>query len=263
MKDIRIAEIRSFLLDLDGTLYLGKNWIPGAREFLARVTETGRQYCFLSNNSSRTTEEYVEKFRAMGMEIDPASQLIVSFHAMIDYLKLHFAGQSVYLLGREALKREFEADGIRIEEEHPDLVVTAFDTELTYAKLTKVCDLVRSGLPYLATHPDFNCPTADGFIPDLGSFAALIEASAGRKPDLVIGKPNRYIIDYARKVTGASAEETAVVGDRIYTDIASGYNAGAASILVLSGEANMEDVRNSVIKPDRIVHSVADLITEL
>ena len=150
-------------------------------------------------------------------------------------------------------------EGIVLEEENPDVVVTAFDTSLTYQKMCKVCDFVRAGLPYLATHPDYNCPTEDGFIPDAGAIHAFIHASAFRYPDRVIGKPNGDIIDYLTTRVNVERERIAMVGDRLYTDIAAGRNNGLKSVLVLSGEATMEDVHKSDVLPHLIFQSVREL----
>lgn len=137
---------------MDGTIYLDETWIDGAREFLAKVEETGRKYCFMTNNSSKNAAVYVEKLHRMGLDIDPQKQLITSGHATIDYLKKHYPGQKIYLFGNRVLMDEFEEGGILLEEEHPDLVVTAFDTSFDYPKLCKLCDFVRSGMPFIGTH---------------------------------------------------------------------------------------------------------------
>ena len=149
--------------------------------------------------------------------------------------------------------------GILLEEEHPDVVVTAFDTSLDYKKMCRVCDHVRAGLPYIATHPDYNCPTETGFIPDAGAIHAFIHASAFRYPDRIIGKPNGEIIEYLATRVHTPREQIAMVGDRLYTDIAAGKNNGLKSILVLSGEAAMEDVKQSEVIPDLIFTSVKEL----
>ena len=153
--------------------------------------------------------------------------------------------------------------GIVLEDETPDIVVTAFDTSLDYQKMCKVCDHVRAGLPYLATHPDYNCPTETGFIPDAGAIHAFIHASAFRYPDRIIGKPNADIIDYLTNRVNTNREEIAMVGDRLYTDIAAGRNNGLKSILVLSGEAAMEDVQKSDVIPHMVFDSVKEMLALL
>ena len=145
----------------------------------------------------------------------------------------------------------------------PKAVVLGFDTTLTYEKLTALCNAVRAGLPYIATHPDFNCPVNGGFIPDIGGVIALVEACTGRRPDVVIGKPNRGIVDEALARTGFALHEMAMVGDRLYTDVATGVNHGMTGILVLSGEAKRSDVDTSDVKPDLIFGRLSDIIPYL
>lgn len=188
-----LDEVRCFALDMDGTIYLGEKWIDGAQAFLERIGASGRSYVFLTNNSSKNAEAYVEKLHRMGWDIGP-EKIITSGQAAIFYLKRHFAGKRVFLLGNPLLQAEFVQAGIELEERMPDVVVVAFDTSLDYQKMCKVCDFVRAGLPYLATHPDYNCPTETGFIPDAGAIQAFIHASAFRYPDRIIGKPNRELL---------------------------------------------------------------------
>lgn len=142
--------------------------------------------------------------------------------------------------------------GVEIDDEQPDYVLIGYDTTLDYQKMTRVCDLVRAGLPYIATHPDFNCPTETGYAPDIGAIIAFIEASAGRRPDLILGKPYSGIVQEALTLTGLAKNELAMVGDRLYTDIATGKNFGMLSILVLTGEATRADLPQSEVQPDLI-----------
>lgn len=254
-----LSRIECFALDMDGTIYLGEKWIDGAREFLDRIEASGRRYVFLTNNSSKNAAVYVEKLGKMGLAIGE-EKIITSGQATVFYLKRHFPGAKVYLLGNPLLREEFRQAGIVLEEEHPEVVVTAFDTTLDYAKLCRVCDHVRAGLPYLATHPDYNCPTETGFIPDVGAIHAFIQASTGRCPDRVIGKPNEDIIEYLTSRVSVGRECIAMVGDRLYTDIAAGRNHGLKSVLVLSGEASLEDVEASETVPHLIFTSVREMI---
>ncbi|MCM1267157.1 MAG: HAD-IIA family hydrolase [Bacteroidales bacterium] len=254
-----LSQVRCFALDMDGTVYLGERWIDGAKEFLARIEASGRSYVFVTNNSSKNAAVYVEKLERMGLSVG-AEKIVTSGQAAIHYLKRHFPGKKVFLLGNELLQAEFLQAGIVLEDASPDVVVTAFDTSLTYAKLCKVCDHVRAGLPYLATHPDYNCPTEDGFIPDAGAIHAFIHASAFRYPDRVIGKPNEDIIAYLTERVNTEREHIAMVGDRLYTDIAAGRNHGLKSVLVLSGEASLEDVKESEVVPHLIFSSVREMI---
>ena len=253
-----LKDIECFALDMDGTIYLGEQWIDGAAEFLERIENAGKKYVFLTNNSSKNPQVYVEKLRRMGWEAG-VDKIVTSGQAAIHYLKKHYAGKKVFLLGNPMLREEFMQEGNLLEDEHPEVVVTAFDTTLDYGKMCKVCDFVRAGLPYLSTHPDYNCPTETGFIPDAGAIHAFIHASAGRYPDRIIGKPNGDIVDYLLERTGTEREKTMMVGDRLYTDVAAGVKNGLKSALVLSGEAALEDVAHSEIQPDLIFESVKEM----
>ena len=254
-----LKNIECFALDMDGTIYLGEQWIDGAREFLSAVEAAGKKYVFLTNNSSKNPQVYVKKLARMGLEVTE-EKIVTSGQATIAYLKRHFPGKRVFLLGNELLTEEFVQEGIVLDNEFPEVVVVGFDTTLTYEKMCRVCDFVRDGLPYLSTHPDYNCPTETGFIPDAGAIHAFIKASAGREPAHIIGKPNRDIMDYLAAREGVDQAHTAMVGDRLYTDVAAGVNNGYTGILVLSGEATMEDVKTSDVEPDLIFDSVKDMI---
>lgn len=254
-----IKNIECFALDMDGTIYLGEQWIDGARDFLGAVEKSGRNYLFLTNNSSKNSQAYVEKLGRMGLDLD-GSRIVTSGQATIAYLKKNFPGKRVFLLGNELLAEEFETEGIMLDEQAPEVVVVGFDTSLTYTKMCRVCDLVREGLPYISTHPDYNCPTETGFIPDAGAIHAFIHASSFRYPDYIVGKPNGEIMDYLARRAGVEKKYIAMVGDRLYTDVAAGVNNGCIGILVLSGEAGMKDVNKSKIIPDLIFESVKEMI---
>lgn len=254
-----LDRITCFALDMDGTVYLGEKWIDGAKEFLKAIEASGRQYFFLTNNSSKGPQNYVEKLKRMGLLVEK-NRIVTSGQATISYLKKNYSGKKVFLLGNELLTAEFEEEGILLDNTAPEVVVTGFDTSLDYQKLCRVCDFVRAGLPYIATHPDYNCPTETGFIPDAGAIHAFIHASAFRYPDHVVGKPGGDIMEYLAERAGTSKEETAMVGDRLYTDVAAGVNNGYTGILVLSGEATQEDVKQSEVVPDLIFSSVKEMI---
>lgn len=261
-RDNLLAQVTCFALDMDGTIYLGERWIDGAREFLERIEASGRSYVFVTNNSSKNAAVYVEKLARMGLSTGE-EKIVTSGQATVWYLQRQFPGKKVFLLGNELLREEFLQAGIRLEEDDPEVVVTAFDTSLTYQKMCRVCDFVRAGLPYLATHPDYNCPTEDGFIPDAGAIHAFIHASAFRYPDRVIGKPNEDIITYLTTRVNAARGQIAMVGDRLYTDIAAGRKHGLKSVLVLSGEASMEEAAHSEVRPHLIFSSVKEMISFL
>ena len=255
----RLRGIKAFALDMDGTIYLGERLFPFTRAFLARVSETGRQSFFLTNNSSKSTSAYVQKLARMGIAAEPG-RIVTSAHATISLLMRRYPGKRVTVLGTEALMGEFAQAGVLLDDESPEAAVLAFDTELTYPKLCKFCDGVRAGLPYIATHPDLNCPTEAGFIPDAGSFMELIRASTGRMPELIAGKPHRPIVDELLVRTGLEAHEIAMVGDRLYTDIKTGLDHKLLSILVLTGETDEKMLKKSEIRPDLVFGSLEDMI---
>lgn len=256
-----LKPIRCYMLDMDGTFYLGDHLLPGALNFMDYLARKKLDYLFLTNNSSRNRENYAEKIRRLGFNVDE-TRIFTSGEATTIYLKKHTKFQRIYLLGTEALENEFTLAGFELVKEKPEAVVLGFDTTLTYEKIWKACDFIRDGLPYIATHPDFNCPTDSGFMPDIGSFIALIEASTGRKPDSIIGKPYHHIVNAVVEKTGYQLNEIAMVGDRLYTDIALG-KAGIATILVLSGETKSEDLEKSEFQPDIAVKDLKDLLAQL
>lgn len=263
-KDMREAlqKVRCFLLDLDGTFYLGNKLLPGSLAFLDKLRETGRSALFVTNNSSKSAGAYEQKLRGMGVR-EPFLQVLTSGQAAGRYALAHFPGQRAYVLGNEMLRRELADMGLTLEEERPDYVIVGYDTTLDYPKLTKLCDFVRAGLPYLATHPDLNCPTETGFAPDIGAIIAFVKASTQREPDVILGKPYGGIVREALERTGLQPEQLAVAGDRLYTDIATGVNFGIPSILVLTGETRAEDCQHSAVQPDFVVERLASLIEYL
>lgn len=247
------------MLDMDGTFYLGNQIIPGSLEFIEAVVASGRDYLFLTNNSSHNAEHYVRKLAGMGLQVEK-SKVLTSGEATAAYLRRRFPGKKAFVLGNEFLFADLRDAGVEIDQEKPDYVVVGFDTTLDYAKMTAVCDFVRAGLPYIATHPDYNCPTETGFIPDVGAIMAFIEASTGRKADEIIGKPYRGIVDAALERTGLEAKDLAMVGDRLYTDIETGNRHGMTSILVMSGETTQEMLEQSETKPHLCFGRLADMI---
>jgi len=252
-----LKDIKLFVLDLDGTFYLGDRILPDSMRFIARVRETGRGFLFFTNNSSKTAARYVEKLGGMGLSIG-RGDIVTSGDVCIDYLKKNHAGASVFLMGTGALCDDFASAGIRLTDGVPDVVVVAFDTELTYGKLERACTYIRNGAVFLATHEDVNCPTEDGFIPDCGSFCAAVSLSAGQAPKY-LGKPHAETVEKVLAVTGLRKEDIAFVGDRLYTDVAAGVLNGTTGLLVLSGETKAEDVGASSIKPDAIFEGLGEI----
>ena len=250
-----LARIRCFLLDMDGTFNLGERLIDGSLRFIDTLRAQGKDFVFLTNNSSKNRDLYAAKITRLGLPI-PVDKVFTAGEATALYLKRHDAGKPIYLVGTPALEDEFRSHGFTLTEDGAGLVVLGFDTTLTYAKLWKLCDYVRAGLPYVATHPDFNCPTETGFMPDIGAMIAFVKAATGREPDVVVGKPNRLIVDALADKLGLRLEDIAMVGDRLYTDIALGPAAGIVTCLVLSGETHPEDLAGSPFQP---TYTFADL----
>ncbi len=259
MKLEEIRRIRSFILDMDGTIYLGDQLFDFTREFLHTVVETGRTYYYFTNNSSRGLATYMDRLMRMGIPIRP-DQMMISTQVCIRYLKKHHPGKTIYLVGTPSLCQQFEESGMILVDRDPDMVILGFDTTLTYEKISKACHYVRNGCLYYGINPDWNCPMEGGnFIPDCGSMAKLVEASTGRWPRF-FGKPTREALNYMIETAGVRPDQLAVVGDRLYTDIAVADGSEVTSILVLTGESTREDAEKAPAKPDLIVDSLADLI---
>lgn len=254
-----LRDVRCFLLDMDGTFYLGEVLLPGSLEFIEKVISSGRDYLFLTNNSSRSAQHYVKKLARMGLQVGP-EKVLTSGQATALAVNKRYPGRKAFVLGNEFLMDELRGMGVEIDQQRPDYVLVGYDTTLDYAKMTAVCDFVRAGLPYVATHPDFNCPTETGFAPDIGAIMAFIEASTGRKADLIVGKPHAGIVEAALQRTGLQAGELAMVGDRLYTDVETGLRHGMMSILVMSGETTPEMLERSGVRPDAVFGRLSDMI---
>ncbi len=254
-----LKDVKCFLLDMDGTFYLGNNIIDGSLDFIQKVRETGRDFLFLTNNSSHNAAFYVERLRKMGLTV-PREKILTSGEATAYKLTELYPGKRCFVLGNDYLITELTENGVVVDQENPEMVVIGYDTTLDYKKMTRVCDLVRAGLPYVATHPDYNCPTETGFAPDIGAIIAFIEASAFRRPDLIVGKPNPGIVEAALGRTGLQTGELAMVGDRLYTDIETGLRSGMLSILVMSGETTEDMLEKSDTTPNLKFQKLSDMI---
>ena len=261
-----IAAKRLFLLDMDGTLYLGERLFDGTLDFLRQVKRLGARAIFVTNNSSKSVEDYVKKLTRLGI---PATRedFMTSSQATARYLLLHHRAEKIYVLGTHSLCDELRANGLTVTtrlEEGIGCLVMGYDTELTYAKLEDACRLLQGDIPYIATNPDWVCPTEYGYAPDCGSVSQMLKNATGKWPKF-IGKPEPEMVWLAMEKTGAAKEETIVIGDRIYTDIASGLNAGVSTALVLSGETTREVLAQSTEKPEfvcRDIREIADLLRQ-
>lgn len=243
-----------FVLDMDGTFYLGDKLIKGSLDFLKKLNETGSKFLFFTNNSSRNGAFYKKKLAGMGCYVEE-DRIVTSGDVTIRYLNENYPSAGVYLAGTELLKESFINGGIRLVDDKPDIVVMGFDTTLTYEKMSHICTFIRNGARFLATHMDLNCPTEEGFIPDCGAMCAMVEASTGVQPKY-LGKPFIETVDMIKLITGCNNDELVFVGDRLYTDIATAVNNGITGVLVLSGETSPEDVERSTVKPDYIFDSL-------
>jgi len=249
-----LRKIKCFVMDLDGTVYLGKRILDGAIDFLHTLEKNKVKIKFFTNNSSKNTKVYVDRIRNMGYHVEE-DMMLISNHVIINYLKKHAADQTVFVLGNEYLQNDFKEAGILLVDENPDIVVVGFDTSLAYDNLTKACTFIRNGARFLAVNPDFNCPIEGGYIPDCGAICALITASTGVNPEY-FGKPTAHTLQYILENTGCKEEEIAIVGDRLYTDIALGKGNNVTTILVLSGESQLVDIPGSEVKPTLVFPSL-------
>lgn len=258
MADKKVFEkTKYFIIDMDGTFYLGNRLIEGADGFIRSLQASGRDFRFFTNNSSNNVKVCCDKLEKMGFPVSE-DKIIISSHVTIDYLQKNHAGERVYLLGNERLTADFEAAGINLVNENPDVVVLGFDTTLTYEKISKAANYLAAGVTYIASHPDLNCPMADGFMPDTGSMIEMFAASTGKRPK-VMGKPMEETVNYVTDLLGCTREEIAFVGDRLATDIAIGYNHGIPSALVLSGVTSIEEYNSSDIRASVVVDDLAAL----
>jgi len=232
-----------YIFDQDGTIYLGGIVFPCAVKFINHLRESGKRVMFFTNNASHNPKYYLDKLTRLGFAPD-RSEILTAGDVTAQFLLRHRAGKTVYLVGTPELEEQFRGAGVNLvgdDAEKADIVVTSFDTTLTYKKLEIACDHIRHGAEYLCTHPDYNCPTETGFIPDSGAIAALVTASTGVEPTY-LGKPYATTVDMIGEVTGIAREDMCIFGDRLYTDIALGKRHGVTSVLVLSGETKQDDV---------------------
>ncbi len=258
MRHPLFAKTKYFIFDMDGTFYLGENMIPGADAFVRSLEAKGLDYRFFTNNSSNNEAVCMARLAGMGFPVKQG-RVVLSSDVAADYLNTHCPGKRVYLLGNERLEDTLRQAGVLLAQDEPDLVLLGFDTTLTYEKITKAANWIAAGLPYYATHPDRNCPTTGGFLPDTGSMIALFEASTGRLP-IVLGKPERTTVDYLTRRLRCTPGELVFVGDRLETDIAIGAANGVPSVLVLTGVTKREDYEaQTKIRADLVVETLTDL----
>lgn len=259
-----VKRLKLYLFDMDGTLYLGDQLYGFTPRLLEKIRASGGKYLFMTNNSSKSVRAYIEKLKGMGI-CATEEDFITSSQATAYYLQKHHPGARLYVCGTESLKRELESQGFPVTEdmEKVQCIVMGFDTELTFQKLWDVSYLLSTReLPYIATNPDYVCPTEFGSVPDCGSVCDMIFNATGKRP-VVIGKPQALMPKLAMERMGCNPEQTVVIGDRIYTDIKSGIAAGTVTMLVMSGETTPEILKASSEKPDFVLEDAGALLEVL
>ncbi|MEG2522538.1 MAG: HAD-IIA family hydrolase [Lachnospiraceae bacterium] len=252
---------KNFLFDIDGTLAVDSTLYQGTKEFLTYIERTGGHVFYITNNSTKSRRDYVDKFKQWGI-VTYEEQFVTASYATCLHLLQNYPDQSIYVLGTPSLVEEMRRCGIHVVDEVTDAVacvVIGFDTTLRYEKLEIACELLfRKHVDYIGTNPDYCCPTGYGFMPDCGSICQLINCTVGRTPTF-IGKPNKEIVRLCMEQVGGTNEDTIVVGDRLYTDIACGINAGVETAVVYTGEATKEDVKTTEYPPTYQYDTIEDL----
>lgn len=253
-----------FLLDMDGTIYLDDRLFDGTLEFLNYVKSIDGKYVFLTNNSSKSVDKYIEKLEGFGIQAKE-EDFLTSANATILYLQKEYVGKKIYVFGTVSFKQQLKNEGIDVVDilqDGIDCLVMGFDTELTFQKLEDACILLGRGVDYIATNPDWVCPTWYGYVPDCGSVSEMLYRATKRRP-IFIGKPEPTMALLAIEKSGFNSAETLLIGDRIYTDIACGVNAGISTALVLSGETTKNDVEESSTKPDFVFDNIKNIFNAL
>ena len=260
-----VANTKLYLFDMDGTLYLGDRLYSFTRDLLDAIRENGAKYLFVTNNSSKSVVDYVKKLERLGISA-ACEDFMTSSQAAAYYLKKHYSGKTLYFCGTQSLKQELMDEGFTVSEDisKTECIVMGFDTELTFQKLHDVSYLLltQPDIPYIATNPDLVCPTEFGSVPDCGSVCQMIYNATGKSP-FVIGKPSAMMPELAMDKMGVTKEQTCVIGDRIYTDVQSGLNAGATAILVMSGETTPEILAQSPDKPHLVLQDAGEILSAL
>ena len=261
---IDLKQKKLFLLDMDGTIYLGDTLFDGTLDFLNRVRERGGKYLFVTNNSSRSVSAYVDRLEGMGIPA-AADDFLTSVDALIWYLRGKYDDALIYAFGTRTFREQLTEAGFRVTDKLEDgisLLVCGFDTELTFQKLEDACILLGRGVDFVATNPDWVCPTSYGSVPECGSVCEMLFRATGRRPKF-IGKPEPEMALLSMERYGYSREETVLIGDRIYTDIACGVHAGIDTAFVLSGEGVPADIEKFHIQPSETYQNIREIFDRM
>lgn len=255
-----LSQKKLFMLDMDGTIYLDEYLFDGTRDFLREVKLKGGSYLYMTNNSSKNVTTYIEKLARMGIEAFP-EEFLTSTYVTVLHLK-EKSYKKIYTVGTADFVRELRKNGLPVTEkaeDDVDCVLVGNDNELTFEKLYGACKLLTKGAPdFVATNPDPVCPVSFGYVPDCGSICDMITNSTGKRP-LYLGKPKPDMPLRALELYGYDKDDAVIVGDRIYTDIACGVNAGIDSVFVLSGEGVESDIEKYGINPCYVMNNIREL----
>ncbi len=258
-----LKDKKLFLLDMDGTIYLDNDLFDGTLDFLEYVKKSGGRYMFLTNNSSKSVDKYIEKLASLGIESEPEDFFTSTNATVLDLKKYNY--KKIYAFGTSSFKEQLKEGGLPITdkpEDDVDCLCMGFDTELTFQKLEDACILLNRGVDYIATNPDWVCPTWYGSVPDCGSVSQILCNATGRMPRF-IGKPEPAMALLAIEKAGYTKDDAVLIGDRLYTDIACGVNAGISTIFVLSGEGTMEDLKKNEAKPEFIYENIRTVLNDM
>lgn len=254
-----LASLRGFLVDLDGVVYTGDEVIPGAPEFFELLRERGTPFLLITNNSSRRAEQFAEKLSGMGIPVRP-EEILTSAQATAEFLATQAEpGSSAFVIGEEGLRSCLERAGFRlVDDPNADCVVVGLDRGLNYAKLTTAIRAVARGARFIGSNPDVSLPVEDGLIPGAGAIQAAITAATGIKP-LIVGKPEPPMVEIGLRLLGRGPAETAMIGDRLDTDIAGGQRVGMVTILVLTGISTAAEAAAQPTPPDYVLPDLTEL----
>lgn len=256
--DARLPDIDHFVFDLDGTLYVGNEPVPGASQAIAKLRARGKQVYFVSNNSSKNKQDYVTSLLKLGIPAEEAN-IVLSTDAAVSWLNRRRV-EKIHVLGTNSLKKTLLDEGFNIDSADPEFVLVGYDTELSYKKLVTACKYINEGTDILATHPDMFCPSEIGPIPDIGATLEMIRLTTGKTPFQVFGKPSKEMLKPLKERFDLDLTRTLVIGDRLFTDIAMAKEAGCLGLLVLTGETSREHLEGAAVQPHFVLDSVAALL---